>query len=677
MNSAGLTGYRVGVYEETFHTGSLYVGCSGDIRITYSTGARVSTINLIGQPSYSTKLDINPGNEHSSRSFRYDMPGAILDSSNYTFSLAKFDEDGDSLTYQLDTAFSLYTSWSNTFQSCAYSAGYSPSNPINGFVIDNLTGQVSYNALLPAGYQYGYYNVVVRTDEWNSFSGLFKGSTYRDVLLLVLKTNSVINPIYDYMDNLSGCKLLDSNEIRACVGDTFCFDVTFSDPDILDSVFISSNLEFIADYYDIQLTGSNPTTASICAVINKKYDYGIDAIIKAWDNQCPAFGLSSVRLRIKTLGPTHATVPACYNTWDTIALNSDSIALWSVLSGDPIISGTNFNCLNSGCTEASLNPFNSTVYLVENMVQGGCSFWDTINVPTDTTFLTGVAVDASQNPVASSMVYLVNYDAQNGFVYASDSTITNANGQFSFVLSQDSFLLKIAPDSALYPNLLPTYYQLKSVVTSADFIQPLFCDTLDVVHQLLSGSNPGGQGFIGGFVSQGAGRGEGDPVVGLPIVLLDNTGQPAGRKLTNASGYFRFEGLAIGTYMVFVDKWSIDNGLAPTVELTVEELERDSLEFVLQGDYLKLIEKPNGIQVVSEPVINVYPNPVDALLSIESEIQLLSISVSSVRGEVLLRKNCKTYQASIDLSKLSSGVYIIECNTVNGHVYKGKVLLNR
>jgi hypothetical protein len=666
----GYTGYEVGTYDTVVNIG-VFVGNCDSVRISFNSGARITSTNGYGQPSYYTFCDIdmaNPYQNSSVKLFKFDIPASFVDSSFYTFSVAMFDVDGDSLTYSLNDAWVAYNSTLNALQSFTYASGYSSSQPINNINLDSLNGQMSFPAKIPLGNDYANYVLNIKTMEWDPGSGDLIQETYRDVQLFVLPFPGNNNPLFLGLDNPQHAKQTDSLRLRVCVGDTFSFDVTFDDPDLTDTLFVTSNLEFIADYYSVTQTGINPTTATLNAVINKEYEYGIDIIVKAMDSHNPMIGQTSRAVRIRSIGSTNQTLLGCYSAWDTVMTQADSFSTWSVLNGDSLSTQT-FNCLNGTCNMAEVNPFNSTTYLIENYMTGNCSFTDTIMVLTDPTILIGQALDTSQNPVISSKVYRFQYDSGQDSVYVLDSTTTDAAGFFTFSLGIDSFLLKVSPDINTYPLLLPTYYDSKLTVAQADFIYPDYCDTLELTHEVQSGVNLGGPGFIAGIVSQGAGRAVGDPVPGVDIVLMSDEETPIAHTKTDVNGEFRFDDLSNGDYLVYLDRWLIQNNLAPMITLTEEYNEVDDLEFILYSNRLELV-KPSSVDGIEQERIEIFPNPTTEQITVMGDALFTSIRIVDILGAVNGTFQVNSDQSSINLSDLPDGVYFVE-------VFNGQELIEQ
>ena len=72
-----------------------------------------------------------------------------------------------------------------------------------------------------------------------------------------------------------------------------------------------------------------------------------------------------------------------------------------------------------------------------------------------------------------------------------------------------------------------------------------------------------------------------------------------------------------------------------------------------------------------EKAISIFPNPVNGILKIDvksSNIKLTEVAVSDLQGKILLTKTSGFN--SIDMSKLSSGLYLVKIKTVNSSILK-------
>ena len=69
---------------------------------------------------------------------------------------------------------------------------------------------------------------------------------------------------------------------------------------------------------------------------------------------------------------------------------------------------------------------------------------------------------------------------------------------------------------------------------------------------------------------------------------------------------------------------------------------------------------------------NIYPNPVNDRLYIETQTQILAIEIYDVYGRRQNLRNSETQKLrnSIDISELNGGVYFVKIKTENGEVVK-------
>ena len=83
-------------------------------------------------------------------------------------------------------------------------------------------------------------------------------------------------------------------------------------------------------------------------------------------------------------------------------------------------------------------------------------------------------------------------------------------------------------------------------------------------------------------------------------------------------------------------------------------------------------ENPDGNIEIAESNLNIYPNPVNDRLYIETESEIEEVVVYDVYGRVQNFRNSETQKLrnSIDVSKLNSGVYFVKVVTNDGEVVK-------
>jgi len=279
----------------------------------------------------------------------------------------------------------------------------------------------------------------------------------------------------------------------------------------------------------------------------------------------------------------------------------------------------------------------------------------------------GVLADSQL--IFNGVVYLIHHDttANGGTLTAVDSVYL-AQSHFTFHNVQPgSYLVKSALLSAspLYQSYLPTYlgdellWNLATsvVVTNSNQVLPYI--------NLIPGNNPGGPGFIGGSVIQGANKNLGDGLPGVSVLLLTEQDEPVKHTVTDGDGAYEFKNLTYGTYHLYVEipgklseKWA--------VSLDGQGERFESADFrVLSAEVLA--SGATGIQDLSfGELLNVYPNPTKGRLTLEVDLEVqkdLKISVMSLVGQKLIEKNILqvigTRKIELELGELIQGSYLL------------------
>ena len=139
---------------------------------------------------------------------------------------------------------------------------------------------------------------------------------------------------------------------------------------------------------------------------------------------------------------------------------------------------------------------------------------DSITIPVEgDTTITGALTQNTSSALQTTNVYLIQFNQDDSSLSALDSTRTDASGNHEFDVPMPTVYTNATPDSATYPNEMPTSYDGALTFQTATPVNFTDCDIVDVSFSTTYGTNPGGPGFIGGSISQGAGKnGPGDPM---------------------------------------------------------------------------------------------------------------------------------------------------------------------
>lgn len=379
-------------------------------RMSFGLCCRNSTTNVNGQPDYFVRSTLNSVTAPCNNSPTFNSPYAIpymCIGQPVVYSYAVSETDGDSLTYELVSAESGFNNNVN------YSGGANGTNPISGISIDQQTGLVQF---LPT--QQGFYIVVVQINEYDS-NGNLKGTTRRDMQFVVRNcTNIVPNPAptAGQATIITGAATApDPYTIRVCENESFSFQTTFTDPDPGDSLSITSNIANVLNGATINSSGTNPLTVTVnwtppvgSAGMNTAFS------ITVRDDACPISGIQTFIYNIDVI-PTTSTIN------DSTICEGESIELtttagtnfnWTVVSGDPIVIGTNFSC--NPCANPVATPSQTTTYRVVSNLSNGC---DNVDEVTITVMPNVVSVSPIQNLCVDATPINLSFGSPAGGTY--------------------------------------------------------------------------------------------------------------------------------------------------------------------------------------------------------------------------------------------------------------------
>ena len=256
---------------------------------------------------------------------------------------------------------------------------YTALQPIPGLTIDAFTGEVN---VTPT--QQGIFDLAVLIEAYNE-NGVLTGTVLYDLQIVVVNCNNQ-NPmplqpnavtIFDPLGSGAGFDSI-SNTIGLCSSDQFCMDVQFTDPDVNDTVYLSTNLLDVLPNATFTVSGTNPATATICWTSQTTL-LNIPVTIFANDSVCPVNGSNSysfavIRTPDLSVSVNHDSI--CGNMEAQFNAEGAAPVVWTVLSGDPIQEGINFSC--DTCSNPMASPDSTTTYIVNDA--SACVNADTVTI---------------------------------------------------------------------------------------------------------------------------------------------------------------------------------------------------------------------------------------------------------------------------------------------------------
>lgn len=276
----------------------------------------------------------------------------------------------------------------------------------------------------------------------------------------------------------------------------------------------------------------------------------------------------------------------------------------------------------------------------------------------------------TSTPVDFATVYLITFDANTNMLTAVQTTSADSMGYYWFGADCGNYLVKAAtgPNSIYYSDHLPTYYGNSPFWNFADEI------TIGAVMPgvpnditLISGNNPGGPGFIGGDVTEGANKQDpGDAIANVAVEVFTMNGDAVMYTYTDANGNFNLSDLAYGTYQVYVEVLGVPCTPA-VVTLSPQNPGVSDLSFFVNSDMVA-----TGIDeatVVS--ITGTYPNPANDRLTLGLDARTAAqgtLTVSDLTGRKVVARNVSiaagANSITVDVSALTPGVYVLSLQPV-------------
>lgn len=307
-------------------------------------------------------------------------------------------------------------------------------------------------------------------------------------------------------------------------------------------------------------------------------------------------------------------------------------------------------------------PDSTTLYEIDFIDASGCMFKDTVELNLDTVLkseILGLANNNLGTPLQNGLAIMVGYNANDSTVFIEDSSSISSSGVFNLTGNLSNFYVKIIPDSATNPSLMPTYFPNGAFFFSAIALQEQ-CKTQEITINAIQGLNPGGPGFIAGNVFQGAGKNNPAPWEGLIIVLADSLGNPLTTKTTDSTGQFSFQNLPLGTYQLWADNPKFSNNSPQSITLSADNPSLVGGVFIAVDGSLKL-DYVIGIKEINAIINVVYPNPTKGFVSLKNKESVDGLRLISMEGKLLKTFSKNEFNSDgIDLSNFTNGHYFIE-----------------
>ncbi len=322
---------------------------------------------------------------------------------------------------------------------------------------------------------------------------------------------------------------------------------------------------------------------------------------------------------------------------------------------------------------------------------------DTISGCVDTTCINGITISRG---ISGFVLRDSSVFADTGIVYLIQVTIDTITGDTILTAIDSTYLVPfegytfsnvatgnyhikaaLLPTASFYANRIPTYHGNVTQWRDASVVNvSTSCTNADII--LITGSNPGGLAFIGGYVAAGANK-QGDPLEKMQVNIYSADGKPFGYTYTDANGEYKFDNILYGTYKVIVEiPGKPCQEFIATVSATNPGVNNGNFE-VNSKDITLKISTGIALTDVIAGGIAMFPNPAKDKINISytainsgaAQIQITDITgkrMISLTEQVILGSNT----LAMDINDLPNGVYIVNV-TIGNSTYTNKMIVSK
>lgn len=332
------------------------------------------------------------------------------------FNLGATEIDGHTLSY------SLISSYDSNGVPNLYAAPYSGAVPILGITINATTGQVNFTPVTQ-----GDFVINVLITETDAFGNIV-GTIMRDFQAIVTNcANQTVSCGQGNITNVTSGTVPggSANTLQICENVPFCFDVTFTDPDLTDSIKITSpNMATTLPGSSMVLTYTPGVTNKVKAHICWTPPSGSSGLNTSFvlivkDNACPVPGTQVLNYFIDVLPATSAgpDKTICGTQAASItATGSSTVFAWSNLAGTPIPTGPAFSC--NPCNNPIIKPAITSTYVVTNIGGGAnCKNKDTLVIHVAPDFTISANVLTSSGCLNSAVQFTSSVAPAGAYTY--------------------------------------------------------------------------------------------------------------------------------------------------------------------------------------------------------------------------------------------------------------------
>lgn len=444
----------------------------------WSLCCRNTTVNLVGQPEMLVEATLNSATDSCNNSpvFNAQPILYVCLNQNVDYNFGITEADGDSIVYRFVTPKDQIVA--GNVQSVPFAPGYSFTQPIPGITLSSTTGQLQFTPTIT-----GNFVLAVEVCEYDYVTGLLQGCVVRDIQFIVIPClNQAPEPPANGISSFTGSgMLLSPDSVLVCEGNTFNFNIIFTDPDVGDSVTLTTNLATVLPGATFTFTQGNPATMNISGTATANMATINSFIVDAIDDACPipAFAIHAYTIIIqpKPIVNAGSDIIICHDQPSVNITGTVQNAAGGTWSGQGTFSQS-VNTLNNtySPTATEIAAGNAQLILTSTGNQNCDPVRDTVNIQIS-------SFDANITPGFSPVQCsagndgkaFVTYTGGNAPISVSWNTNPIQLGDSATNLVAGTYIATLVDSNGCDTTIAITVPEPLEITTSVIFISNVFC----------------------------------------------------------------------------------------------------------------------------------------------------------------------------------------------------------
>lgn len=275
--------------------------------------------------------------------------------------------------------------------------------------------------------------------------------------------------------------------------------------------------------------------------------------------------------------------------------------------------------------------------------------------------ISGTVYHSGSITATNTLIYIYKLNSAGTDVNQVENVYTDNTGKFYYTaVDTGTYFFDAFVNQNFFPGEINSYHDSAIVIQQSNPLHVVSDGNFTTnIWLKKTVSTSGSCVFKGKLVSST------ERIGSVPVILMYG-GQPVTSVLSNMDGTFTFNNIAALNYSLWIDKYGLNNTLAPSIMVNCAN-GAITYPFTLYPDHLVSV---NDISGEINDHFNVFPNPfsekftINIVNSFAKNGKLLVIDIS---GKILFEKDLKLQsgenQINIDGSAFAQGIYFIQLRT--------------